>query len=82
VGDETPPIRCGERVGEAGTVSVAHKEAKHVLCDFYRRGLKEEPRRLREEGEARSRRREAKVARADWRANSIVKKVRETIEAR
>ena len=57
------------------------------MCDFYMRGLKEEPRRdeprrLREEGQARSRRREAKVARADWRADSIVKKVRETIEAR
>ena len=52
------------------------------MCDFYRRGLKEEPRQLREEGQARSRRGEAKVARADWRADSIVKKVRETIEAR
>ena len=52
------------------------------MCDFYKRGLMEEPRRLREEGQARSRRREAKVPRADWRADSIVKKVRETIEAR
>jgi hypothetical protein len=51
------------------------------------RGLKEEPRRdephrLREVEEARSRRREATVERANWRANSILKKVRETIEAR
>jgi len=50
------------------------------------RGLKKEPHRgerhrLREVEEARSRRWE-KVVRADWRANSIVKKVRETIEAR
>jgi hypothetical protein len=52
------------------------------MCDFYMRGLKEEPRRLREVEEARSRRREAKVVRANWRANSIVKKVRETTEAR
>ena len=52
------------------------------MCDFYRRGVKEEPCRLREEGQARSRRREAKVARADWRADSIGKKVRETIESR
>jgi len=52
------------------------------MCDFYMRGLKEEPRRLRETGQARSRRREAKVVRANLRANSIVKKVRETTEAR
>lgn len=52
------------------------------MCDFYRRGLKEEPRRLREVEEVRSRRREAKVVRANLRTNSIVKKVRETIEAK
>jgi hypothetical protein len=51
------------------------------------RGLKEEPRRdephrLREVEEARSRRREATIVRANLRANSIVKKVRETTEAR
>ena len=77
----------GKRGGEAGgTVSVARKDTKHVLCDSYMRGLKKEPHRgephrLREVEEARSRRWE-KVVRADWRANSIVKKVRETIEAR
>ncbi len=53
------------------------------MCDSYMSGLKEEPRRLREVEEARSRRRwEAKGVPAGWRANSIVKKVRETIEAR
>ena len=88
MGNQTPPIRCGERGGEAGgTVSVARKDTKHVSCDSYVRGPKKEPRRgephrLREVEEARSRRREEKVARADWRADSIVKKVRETIEAR
>ena len=82
MGDQTPPLRCGERGGEAGTVSVAQKEAKHVMCDFYMRGLKEEPRRLREVEEVRSRRWEAKVVRANLRANSIVKKARETIEAK
>ena len=87
MGNQTPPIRCGERGGEAGgTVSVARKDTKHVSCDSYVRGPKKEPRRgephrLREVEEARSRRWD-KVVRADWRANSIVKKVWETIEAR
>jgi hypothetical protein len=77
----------GKGGGEAGgTVSVARKDTKHVLCDSYVRGVKKEPRRgephwLREVEEARSRRWD-KVVRADWRANSIVKKVWETIEAR
>ena len=63
-------------------VSVARKETKHVLCHSYLRGLKEKPYWLREVEEARSRRWEAKVVRADWRANLIVKKCRETVEAR
>jgi hypothetical protein len=52
------------------------------LCDSYMRGLKEEPHWLREVEEARSRRWEAKVVRVDWKANSIAKKCRETVEAR
>ena len=85
MGNQTPPIHMGG--GEAGgTVSVARKDTKHVLCDSYVRGVKKEPRRgephrFREVEEARSRRWD-KVVRADWRANSIVKKVWETIEAR
>jgi hypothetical protein len=47
------------------------------LCSFHNRGLEKEARKLREEGEARSRRREAKVVRADWKAQSIAKKLRE-----
>jgi hypothetical protein len=81
------PYAVGKGEGKQAHRKRRVKGGEHVLCDFYRRGLKEEPHRdepcrLREEGEARSRRREAKVARADWRADSIVKKVRETIEAR
>ena len=52
------------------------------MCNrFYNRGLVEEARRLREEGEARSRRQEAKVVRADWKARSIAKKLREPVES-
>ncbi len=47
------------------------------MCGFRNRGLEEEARRLREEGEARSRRREAEVVRADWKAKSMAKKFRE-----
>jgi len=45
------------------------------------RGLVEEARRLREEGEAGSRRQEAKVVRADWKARSIAKKFWEPVES-
>jgi hypothetical protein len=51
------------------------------MCSHsYNRGLVEEARRLREEGEARSRRQEAKVVRADWKARSIAKKFPEPVE--
>jgi hypothetical protein len=46
------------------------------------RGLVEEARRLRQEGEAGRRRQEAKVVRADWKAESIAKKFREPVESR
>ena len=61
--------------GGVDTGSVARKEAKRALSKYYNRGLKEETRRLKEEGEAPSRRREAKAVRADWKSKSIAKKV-------
>ena len=62
--------------GRVDTGSVARKEAKGALSRYYNRGLKEETRRLKEEGEAPSRRREAKAVRAGWKSKSIAKKVR------
>ena len=63
--------------GRVDTGSVARKEeAKRALSRYYNRGLKEETRRLKEEGEAPSRRREAKAVRAGWKSKSIAKKVR------
>jgi hypothetical protein len=63
--------------GRVDTGSVARKEAKRALSSRdYNRGLKEEARRLKEEGEAPSRRREAKAVRAGWKSKSIAKKVR------
>ena len=62
--------------GRVDTGSVARKEAKRALSKDYNRGLKEETRRLKEEGEAPSRRREAKAVRAGWKSKSIAKKVR------
>ena len=44
------------------------------MSGFYNCGLEEEARKLREEGEARNRRREARVVRADWKAKSLAKK--------
>jgi len=62
--------------GGVDTGSVARKEAKRTLSKNYNGGLKEETRRLKEEGEAPSRRREAKAVRADGKSKSIAKKVR------
>ena len=62
--------------GRVDTGSVARKEAKRALSRDYNRGLKEEARRLKEEGESPSRRREAKAVRAGWKSKSIAKKVR------
>jgi hypothetical protein len=56
--------------------SLVRKEAKRALSRYYNRGLKEETRRLKEDGEARSRRREAKAVRAGWKSKSIAKKAR------
>src|SRR5919112_2331251 len=73
---------CGRRreqagsrpAGERGTVSIAQKGGEARMCSHSNnRGLVEEARRLREEGEGRSRRQEAKVVRADWKAGSIAK---------
>jgi len=58
------------------------EKANPVASRHHNYGLEEEACILRDEGEAGRRRREAKAVRADWRANSIVKKVWETIEAR
>ena len=58
------------------------EKANPVASRLHNYGLEEEARILREEGEARSRRRKAKVVWADWKANSIFKKVWETIEPR
>jgi hypothetical protein len=46
------------------------------LSRYYNRVLKEETRRLKEDGEAPSRRREAKAVRAGWKSKSIAKKAR------
>ena len=90
MGNQTPLIRCGEKGRRSRWHSKRRAkghEARIVRFLYaYMHGLKKEPRRgephrLREVEEARSRRWE-KVVRADCRANSIVKKVRETIEAR
>jgi hypothetical protein len=51
------------------------EEANRVLSRHHNHGLEEEARILREEGEARRRRREAKAVRADWKAKSLAKKV-------
>jgi hypothetical protein len=77
-GGVPPPLLWGKGRGGAGTRSVARKEAKRLLRSFHNRGLEEEARKLREEGEARSRRREAKIVRTDWKAKSIAKKLRES----
>jgi hypothetical protein len=75
-------VRCSYAVGKGGrkrgvgTGSAARKEAKRVLLWGYNRGLKEESRRLKEDGQARSRRQEAKAVRGSWKAKSIAKKVR------
>jgi hypothetical protein len=62
--------------GGFGMESVVRKEAKRALSRYYNRGLKEETRRLKEDGEAPSRRREAKAVRAGWKSKSIAKKAR------
>jgi hypothetical protein len=62
--------------GGFGMESVVRKEAKRALSRYYNRGLKEETRRLKEDGEAPSRRREAKAVRANWKSKSIAKKAR------
>src|SRR3712207_7693942 len=53
---------------EGRYVSVVCEEANRVLSRHHNHGLEEEARILREEGEPRRRRREAKAVRADWRS--------------
>ena len=66
-------------MGEAGRhVSVAREEADQILSRHQNYGLEKEARILREEGEARRRRREAKAVRADWKAKSLAKKFQKT----
>jgi hypothetical protein len=60
--------------GKEGKLSVVREEANRVLPKVHNHGLEEESRMLREEGEARRRRREVKAVRADWKAKSFAKK--------
>ncbi len=64
---------------EGRYVSVVRKEANRVLSRHHNHGLEEEARILREVGEARRRRREAKAVRADWKAKSFAKKFQATL---
>ena len=71
-------VGCSYAMGKGGfgMESVVRKEAKRALSRYYNRGLKEETRRLKVDGEAPSRRREAKAVRAGWKSKSIAKKAR------
>jgi hypothetical protein len=60
--------------GKEGKLSVVREEANRILLRHHNYGLEKEARMLREEGEARRRRREAKAVRADWKAKSLAKK--------
>jgi hypothetical protein len=60
--------------GKEGKLSVVREEANRILPKVHNHGLEKEARMLREEGEARRRRREAKAVRADWKAKSLAKK--------
>jgi len=71
-------VGCSYAVGKGGvgTGSDARKEAKRVLLRSHNRRLKEEPRRLKEDGQARSRSQEPKAVWGSCKAKSILKKVR------